>query len=120
MSLSSLKDSCEIAEIRPEQTLLRIVQRAAVLSVIPGLENENTYGCLFDFTQKLADAQHFIRNAFICTECQRRILNDESPIPEGRRAEFLHGVQQWLNYTYIEERGVCVGNDTHFTIPASP
>lgn len=78
-----------------ERAMLRVVQRAAVLAVVPSLEDQETFGCLFDFTWVLENAQYFIQNAYICEKCSSEILK-AATIPEGNRAAFLASLRQWL------------------------
>jgi len=94
-NLAALEPYYEDRQITKEQCLLRIIQRASVLSIVPGLKHQNTYGCLFDNSYLLADARHFISNCFICNRCKKDILN-ASQIPAGRRSAFLDGIQNWL------------------------
>lgn len=83
-------------EILPiPQAILRIVQRISVLSLVRGLEHKTTYGCLFDMTNWLPDAQYFVRNAFICEECRSKILKAKT-IPQGQRTIFLNKLDDWL------------------------
>ena len=93
ISTASLKKV--LPKIEAERFLLRVVQRACVLSLIPArrknfahrLSHYPTYGCLFDFTVRIADAQYYANRGFICEDCSGNILKAEE-IPFGYRGEF--------------------------------
>jgi hypothetical protein len=98
MSLAALNEPRADADLTAEQSLVRIIQRASVLSIIPDLHHNETHGCLFDITILLQHARYFISNAYICERCRSEILK-ANEIPEGRRTEFLNAVQKWLQDT---------------------
>jgi hypothetical protein len=86
-----------------QRFILRVMQRACVLALLPArrqgladrLSHYSTYGCLFDFTVRLAEAQYYASRGFICEECAGNILQAEE-IPFGFRGDFLNSLQTWL------------------------
>ena len=97
--------------IPAEQFLLRVMQRACVLAVLPArrdglpdrLSHFSTLGCLFDYAVRLADAQHFVRRGFICEDCAGAIL-EAKEMPLGHRSGFLHALQKWIVDTREDKR----------------
>lgn len=101
VSLAFLEQT--LPNISVERFLLRVIQRACVLSVLPSrrkgspdrLSHHPTYGCLFDFTALLADMRYYVSQGFVCEDCASNILEAEE-IPSGHRSDFLHALQKWL------------------------
>lgn len=97
-----------LPDIPAEQFILRVMQRACVLSVLPArreslpnrLSHFGTYGCLFDYTVFLADVRYFVSHGFICEDCASNILDAEE-IPFGHRSNFLRALQKWLVDTQL-------------------
>jgi hypothetical protein len=106
-----------------EHFVLRAIQRACVLSILPSwhvkngshckkledrLNHSNTVGCLFDYTHHLADARYFVKCGFICESCGGAILEAEE-LEGGHRNDFLHAIQSWIEKTTMDSGSVNQG-----------
>lgn len=93
-----------LPSIPVERFLLRVIQRASVLALLPvyrkglpdRLIHDSTTGCLFDFTRLLPEAQYFTAGGFICDDCKSSILEADE-IPFHLRSDFLKDLQAWLD-----------------------
>ena len=93
-----------LPSIPVERFLLRVIQRASVLALVPvhrkglpdRLIHDSTTGCLFDFTRLLPEAQYFTAGGFICDDCKSSILEADE-IPFHLRSDFLKDLQAWLD-----------------------